>query len=107
MNRPSNEHEKASELSTHFNQEGLNEMRYKPTMKCGHTANATDEVGNPMCVICMEKEEDVSPELKGRMARCGYCGKTMPSNEAQNQAFFHYERGRSTDSYYDGCKGWD
>lgn len=84
-------------------------------MKCGHAANAqyTDTDGNkkPCCAICAginsrayEIADDV-PDLSGRKARCSYCGKTTESNF--NLAFFEYRPDRETDSFYDGCMGWD
>jgi hypothetical protein len=51
-------------------------------MKCGHSANARDEQGNPVCVICLgvgtgaTEVAPESPNLTGSKARCVCnCGK--------------------------------
>ena len=83
-------------------------------MECGHTANAQDKDGNPVCVICfgiapgaMEvKQEQV--DLAGRIAKCLYrynCRNTQPSS--LNLAFFEHKPQEDFDGYYCGCEGWD
>jgi hypothetical protein len=63
-------------------------------MKCGHTANAKDSEGNPVCAICIgihpgATEIDKKPSLVGRTARCYSCGSTVPSS--YNLPFFEYQ----------------
>lgn len=81
-------------------------------MKCGHAANARDENGNPVCVICFgivggaTEIDESPPSLEGRMARCDECHKsTQPSST--NLPFFEYKPGSPEDVYYCGCRGWD
>lgn len=84
-----------------------------PMMKCGHAANATDESGNPICVICALIDpgstvvDDNPPDLSGRMARCWYrsCRSTTPSNP--DLAFFEHRPKDPYDTYYCGCLGWN
>lgn len=78
---------------------------YKPLMKCGHTANAETFSGQPCCVICGCTEIVERPSLKGRKAKCAYCGKIKDSD--YNLPFFEYRPDREYDSYYCGCGGWD
>lgn len=64
-----------------------------PLMKCGHTAMAVDQEGNPCCVIChgdphSEEIEEKLPNLDGRLAKCG-CGNTRESSI--DLAFFEYK----------------
>lgn len=80
-------------------------------MKCGHVANAIDEAGNPVCVICVGitpnatiVAEDV-PNLDGREAACPYCNKKTKSST--DLPFFDYRPNETHDSYYCGCFGWD
>ena len=79
-------------------------------MKCGHAANATHN-GKPVCAICFgftpdaQIVADTAPDLTGRKARCGYCGKLTDSKISL--PFFEYRPNCKYDSYYCGCWGWD
>jgi hypothetical protein len=81
-------------------------------LACGHAANAKDEHGNPVCVICygIVAGADVvveGPDLTGRMAKCD-CGRTVPSST--NLPFFQYGSwgGKQPhDRFYCGCRGWN
>ena len=79
-------------------------------MKCRHAANATHN-GKPVCAICFgltpdaEILADTAPDLTGRKARCGFCGKLTDSKISL--PFFEYRPDMDTDSYYCGCWGWD
>lgn len=82
-------------------------------MKCGHSANAQDSQGNPVCVICVgvdpgatevEKEAFGTEGLEGREAKCS-CGNHGPSK--WELPFFEYQPEASFDKYYCGCRGWD
>ena len=84
----------------------------KPLMKCGHSANATNQDGNPVCAICIGIDagatvvDEAPPSLIGRVAQCPYCRNKRPSSF--DLAFFEYREGRHEfDSYYCGCRGWD
>lgn len=82
----------------------------KPMMTCGHTANAYTLDANgkkiPVCVICdCVTIADNTPSLEGRLAECDDCGHKVPSDS--NLPFFKYRPNQETDSYYDGCYGWD
>ena len=80
-------------------------------MKCGHTANATDSDGKPVCAICAgltpnaKIVDNKKPDLKGRIAKCNSCSRTTSSS--YNLAFFEYKPDKEQDSYYCGCYGWD
>jgi hypothetical protein len=81
----------------------------KVLMKCGHTAQATDEEGNPVCAICIGITPGARipvepPKLEGREAVC-MCGNRKPSS--LSLAFFEYLPKQKTDRFYCGCKGWD
>ena len=88
-------------------------------MKCGHTAQAVDGGGNPVCVFCMcEEVAEEKPDLTGRKARCSYFGKTFRRGgrmvtchgEADSKytlPFFEYKPKSQYDAYYCGCWGWD
>jgi hypothetical protein len=87
-----------------------------PMMMCGHAANATmtgpdGATTIDVCAICAGIDpgasvvDTLSPSLDGRVAVCAYCKKTAPSSTSL--PFFGYRVGKPTDSYYDGCKGWD
>ncbi len=85
-----------------------------PLMACGHTANAHDEQGNPVCVICTgihpgADQVAEKPDLTGRMAECLGCRHTPPTQtqSSWNLPFFRYQPGQQTDSYDCGCYGWD
>lgn len=103
-----------------------------PLMKCGHSANAIDEDGNPMCVICWMpdttdwKEVIDTPDLSTRTARCAYYGRKISLNNECDMcmespdglchceqpsntdlAFFEYEPEEEYDKYYCGCHSWD
>ena len=77
-------------------------------MLCGHAANATDENGQPACVICMPNPtasqiDDTYQVPPGRMAMCHYCKRLVPSST--DLAFFAAMPG-ATDDFYCGCRGW-
>ena len=83
-------------------------------MACGHVSNAVDEQGKPCCLICLGlkpgatkvvREVEGTDGLKGRKAKCPYCGKTTNSN--WSLPFFEYKPNEEFDEYYDGCFGWD
>ena len=83
-------------------------------MECGHVANAKDENGKPVCVICagynegaylIEKEAEGTEGLEDRKARCAYCRDVCESR--WNLPFFEYRPDNEYDSYYCGCRGWD
>lgn len=79
-------------------------------MKCGHVAQSEIN-GKPVCVICYgltpdaEIVAETEPDLTGRKAKCGYCGKLTDSKTSL--PFFEYRPDMDTDSYYCGCMGWD
>lgn len=79
-------------------------------MKCGHTANARDAMDKPVCAMCIgilpgaDKIEDMLPNLKDRMASCGYCGSSRPSD--LSLPFFIWQQGHEGDKFYCGCRGW-
>ena len=62
-------------------------------MQCGHAAQAREQNGNPVCVICVgidtkaRQIETVRPRLEGRTARCS-CGKEVESSS--DLPFFEY-----------------
>lgn len=75
-------------------------------MTCGHSPNGKDaNTGKPVCVICNCETVQEDPDLKGREAKCMYCGSIMPSNVGL--PFFEYRNNKANDSYYDGCRGFD
>ena len=75
-------------------------------MKCGHRANATTADGKPFCLICDCYEvEEKKPDLKGRKAKCSYCGRIEDSKTTL--PFFKTQPNEKYDSYYCGCEGWD
>lgn len=75
-------------------------------MKCGHTAMAKDECGNPYCIICNCSEiEESEISLEGREAQCSYCGNRV--NSQNDLPFFKYQPNKIYDEYYCGCFGWD
>lgn len=81
-------------------------MKNNPLMKCGHKASTFIHNKVPYCVICDCQEiAEEKPNIKGRMAVCWDCGRTVPSNE--NLPFFKYKPNSESDSYYCGCCGWD
>ena len=83
-----------------------------PMMKCGHSANGFTELPGgerkPCCVICSVSagadEIDETPNLEGRIARCG-CGNETASRT--DLAFFRYYPEHDKDEFYCGCSGWD
>lgn len=95
----------------------------KQMMMCGHSANATDGDGNPVCAICFGIPEATivnnNPiNLTGRKARCSYYGKTFThrgrrvtcTGEVDSKvslAFFEHCPDKEYDNYYCGCFGWD
>jgi hypothetical protein len=79
-------------------------------MQCGHTANARDDIGRPVCVICVGINPGavnisaLRPDLTGRKARCSYysyCGGEEDST--YNLAFFEY-RGEGSFEAENRCK---
>lgn len=81
----------------------------KPTMGCGHTANAQKGDGSPLCVICYgivpgADEVAETPNLEGRMAECT-CNRRVPSDT--QLPFFEHTPNKEFDRYYCGCYGWD
>lgn len=86
-------------------------MNDTPLMKCGHSANAKDKDGNPVCVICVGLDagatvvDEAPPSLEGREAKCGQCGHRRPSEF--NLPFFEHNPNHETDGYYCGCRGWN
>lgn len=80
-------------------------------MECGHQANGERD-GKPVCVICIGLDPGAEVaraelvDLSGRVAVCPDCGQRKPSN-THGLPFFQHRPDRDTDSFYDGCKGWD
>ena len=80
-------------------------------MRCGHSAQGEDYLQNPVCVICAGVKEgwDIPetdmPDLTGRQAACGDCGRLVDSSI--ELAFFRHQPEKERDSYYCGCHGWD
>lgn len=80
-------------------------MSDMPFMKCGHTANSKTSSGRPYCVICnCDTVAEAKPDLTGRKAKCGWCGKETTSDF--NLPFFEYKPNEEYDEYYCGCEGW-
>jgi len=80
----------------------------KPLMACGCAATGFMAIEGKNYFCCpVHGVVDVmeSPELEGRMARCDYCHKTVPSR--LTLPMFRYEPNYSEDRYYCGCRGWD
>ena len=81
----------------------------KAFMACGHSSNAVTESGKPVCVICVpDAAASVQVErvsLKGRKARCPDCGSERDSD--YDLPFFEYRANMATDSFYNGCRGWN
>lgn len=78
-------------------------------MQCGHSANAQDDQGKPVCVICagIAPGWDVpasEPDLTGRKAKCAGHAEVPSSTDL---AFFSYQPEKPYDSYYCGHGGWD
>lgn len=78
-----------------------------PLMKCGHAANATDNLtGKPCCAICVgltpnaDEAAEAQPDLTGRTARCS-CKNTAPSSTSL--PFFEY-RGPGSKESFGVCK---
>jgi hypothetical protein len=83
-----------------------------PLMDCGHSANATDQDGNPSCVICYMVGGEIpapveAPSFEGRIAKCPYatCKSERPSST--ELAFFRYLPEKDYDEFYCGCHGWN
>jgi len=95
-------------------------------MKCGHSTNATNSKGNPVCAICIGTTPDAEivdtlPNLEGREACCsfidfGKCGNQGGEikegrhgwvKSSLKLAFFEYCPSRPHDLYYCGCWGWE
>lgn len=51
-------------------------------------------------------ELDEQDPLEGRVATCCY-GNHAEVDSDYDLPFFQYRPGRSTDTYYCGCEGWD
>ena len=81
-----------------------------PMMQCGCAANGICQ-GRPSCAIHFGIHPgatlvaEVQPDLTGRLAECTYCHTQKPSSP--ELSFFHHSPDKATDSYYDGCRGWD
>lgn len=78
----------------------------KPLMACGHSANATDGHGDPVCAICIVREIAPDPVLTDRWAHCTY-GKHAEVPSSVHLAFFKHRPEQERDLYYCGCYGWD
>ena len=89
--------------------------RTMPLMKCGCVAQGRillgPKKGYPVCVIHIgilreaEQSAATQPDLSGRMAKCVYCHRVVPSG--LDLPFFTYRPEQPTDRHYDGCRGWD
>ena len=87
----------------------------KRILTCGCDADiARDENGNPICPIhgCGEVQEEKLEELlKGRKAKCAYCGSICDSLHCPGYSgfppFFEHRPEEEFDRYYCGCRGWD
>jgi hypothetical protein len=87
----------------------------KYAMECGHVSNAlhTEEDGTQIqvCLQCfaipfIRKEAKTPANLKNRIARCTKsCGAMKPSSP--DLSYFHYEKDKEFDSFYNGCEGWN
>ncbi len=86
-------------------------VREKPIMKCGHRANALNEAGKDVCVICAgickgyDEVAEAQPDLSKRQCKCTSCGRIVPSKNAV--AFFEHRPDGEYDFDYCGCYGWD
>jgi hypothetical protein len=83
-----------------------------PMMACGHSANAVDGEGRPVCVICAGLNAGAGvvapePDLCGRISRCAYCKKERTSGDREFMAFFEHRPKEEFDRYYCGCRGWN
>lgn len=88
-------------------------------MKCGHTNNASDASGQPVCVICagldigynqIDKACSGSVGLEGREAKCNDHKPGHGSDVTLSRwelPFFKYCPYQKYDEYYCGCWGWD
>jgi len=96
-------------------------------MACGHSAQAIDGNGDPVCVVCFGKPEArqvaEAPDLSTRKARCsydkgngehrpgmpnrGYRAEPQPVESRTSLPFFKHHPDKPEDSYYCGCWGWD
>lgn len=78
-------------------------------MKCGHSGQAVDSKGNPVCTICGVPEAYIiaedQPNLEGRIAKCWCCNNTESSS--LRLASFEYKPTEAMDGFYCGCRGWD
>ena len=74
-----------------------------PMMTCGHTANGkrSDDKA-PVCIVCnCETVKGVEPNLEGRMAKCSYGCKPVPSST--KLAFFKF-KGEGSEAATQTCK---
>ena len=99
-------------------------------MACGHTAQAVDGTGAPVCAICLTVTPDArvvvedKPDLTGRMSRCsyskpgeaehrvgregrGYRAVPQPQPSAWSLPSFEHRPDQAEDRHYCGCWGWD
>lgn len=86
-------------------------------MQCGHTANATDDQGAPVCVIHVGTSLDAEartprpePDLTGRKAKCPSCGRVTDTSTSLAFLRLHPDHDPGAgryDTFYDGCRGWD
>ena len=78
----------------------------KAMMECGHTANASNSNGDPVCVICIGSDPGAVivarnlPDLSNRQAKC-MCDKIVPSE--LGLAFFEY-LGPDSPRSHEQCK---
>ena len=91
----------------------MNEKSTK-LMKCGHAPNATDENGNPICIIChgiidgADAVDNDEHDIHDRTARCTY--HSLCKHEERSRIglpFFKHKEEEEYDEYYCGCFGWD
>ena len=80
-------------------------------MGCGHSANAKNEDGGPVCAICVGLDPRATvivepPNLSGRKAHCSY-GAHAIVDSSIDLAFFEHRPDVPEDVYYCGCYGWD
>ena len=79
-------------------------------MQCGCRANAFTSDGKPVCLVHYGLAEALlpmatPPELAGRTAICGDCGRLRPSSV--DLPFFASHPGLEHDTFYCGCRGWE
>jgi hypothetical protein len=93
----------------------MSEEQKHPMMACGCQANGQDKNGNPVCCVHIGIAEgarvvqEAPPNLAGRQAKCGDCGRTEASEQALSGrlAFFRHQPTKPFDYFYCGCYGWN